>query len=98
MLVLTDQAATAIREIVDGAETGPGSGLRISGAQSQNGDAALEFSVSEGPLEGDEVVEEGGATVFLDEIAAVVLADKTLDIEEHDDHFHFSLGEQEEAI
>jgi hypothetical protein len=26
-----------------------------------------------------------------------VLADKTLDVEEHGDHFHFSLGEQSES-
>jgi len=32
--------------------------------------------------------------VYLDEIAAAVLDDKTLDVETHDDHFHFSLGEQ----
>ena len=44
--------------------------------------------------DGDVVVSEGGATVFLDETAAAVLDDKTLDVESHGDHFHFSLDEQ----
>ena len=32
----------------------------------------------------------------LDEAAAQVLADKTLDVHEHGDHFHFSLEDQSE--
>ena len=39
---------------------------------------------------------EDGAKVFLDEAAAAVLADKTLDVHAHGDHFHFSLEEQPE--
>ncbi|MGH3049119.1 MAG: hypothetical protein ACRDLK_03095 [Gaiellaceae bacterium] len=50
------------------------------------------------PIEGDEVVEEGGAKVFLDGLAATVLDDKTLDAEAHENHFHFSLGEQNEVL
>jgi hypothetical protein len=42
-------------------------------------------------------VSEGGATVFLDETAAAVLADKTLDVHAHGNHFHFSLEEQDGA-
>jgi hypothetical protein len=34
--------------------------------------------------------------VFLDEAAAQALADKTLDVHEHGDHFHFSLEDQSE--
>ncbi len=97
VLVLTEQATTVIRDILEDADAGPESGLRISGTNVGNGDASLEFSVSERPFEGDEVVQDGGATVFLDEIAALVLADKTLDVEAHDDHFHFSLDERAEA-
>ena len=94
MLVLTEQAKHVIKGIV--AEVGPDGGLRIT-ASGNNGDTALDFGVARAPGAGDEVVDDDGAKVFLDEAAAAVLADMTLDVEEHDDHFHFSLGEQSEA-
>jgi iron-sulfur cluster assembly protein len=91
MLVLTDQAKEVIKGIAE--EAGPDAGLRIT-ASGHNGESALDFDVAPAPVHGDEVVEEDGAKVFLDEAAAAALADKTLDVEEHGDHFHFSLGEQ----
>ncbi len=89
------QAAEVIKGIVDESEAGPEGGLRITGTAEEDGEASLEFSVAPGPVEGDEVVEAGGATVFLDEVAASVLEDKKLDVEAHGDHYHFSLGDQE---
>ena len=96
MLVMTDQAREAIRGIVDQAELGDGGGLRISGTSDGNGETALEFELAAGAEAGDETVSAGGATLYLDETAALVLADKTLDVHAHGDHFHFSLEEQEE--
>jgi len=93
MLALTEQAKEVIKGIVD--EVGPEGGLRIT-ASGDNGDTALGFDLAPAPGPGDEVIEEDGAKVFLDEAAATVLADMTLDVEEHGDHFHFSLGEQGE--
>jgi Fe-S cluster assembly iron-binding protein IscA len=95
MLAMTDDAIEAIRGIVEESELGPEAGLRISGANEGNGDTALDFEVAEAAVSGDEVVSEGGATVFLDETAAAVLADKRLDVHAHGDHFHFSLEEQD---
>jgi Fe-S cluster assembly iron-binding protein IscA len=95
MLAMTDDAIEAIRGIVEESELGPEAGLRISGANEGNGDTALDFEVAEAAVSGDEVVSEGGATVFLDETAAAVLADKRLDVHAHGDHFHFSLAEQD---
>ncbi len=92
MLSLTEQAKEVIKGIVE--EVGPEAGLRITASGEGNGDNALDFDLAPAPGEGDEVVEDDGAKVFLDEAAAAVLADKTLDVEEHGDHFHFSLGEQ----
>ena len=92
MLVADRAGEGVIKGIVE--EVGPDGGLRITASGDGNGDSALEFDVAPAPGEGDEVVEEDGAKVFLDEAAAAVLADKTLDVEEHGDHFHFSLGEQ----
>ena len=93
MLVLTEQAKQVIKGIVE--EVGPDGGLRITAAGT-NGDTALGFDLAPAPGPGDEVVEEDGAKVFLDPAAAEVLADKLLDVEEHGDHFHFSLAEQGE--
>jgi iron-sulfur cluster assembly protein len=95
MLSLTEQAKEVIKGIVE--EVGPEGGLRITASGDGNGDTALDFDLAPAPGEGDEVVEDDGAKVFLDEAAAAVLADKTLDVEEHGDHFHFSLGEQRES-
>jgi len=92
MLVLTDQAKEVIKGIVE--EVGPDGGLRITATGQGNGDTALEFDIAEAPDTGDAVVDEDGAKVFLDGAAATALADKTLDVEEHGDHFHFSLAEQ----
>jgi iron-sulfur cluster assembly protein len=91
VLVLTAQAATVIEEILSESDAGPDGGLRISCSTDGNGSAELDFALSDAPADGEEVVRDGGATVFLDEVAAAVLDDKTLDVEAHDDHFHFSL-------
>jgi Fe-S cluster assembly iron-binding protein IscA len=97
VLIMSEQAAAVIEQILAESEAGPEAGLRITGSADGDGNASLEFEVAEGPVEGDEVVREGGAAVFLDLIAAAALDDKTLDVEAHGDHFHFSLGEQDEA-
>jgi Fe-S cluster assembly iron-binding protein IscA len=97
MLALTEQAVEVIRDIVEDAQVGPNGGLRISGATEGNGDTALDFEIAEEAELGDEVVRERGAVVFLDEIAAAVLADKTLDVHAHGDHFHFSLEGRDES-
>ena len=93
MLKITDQAQEAIRGICEDGGAGPDGGLRISGASS-NGETALDFEVVGGAVDGDDVVRDGGAVVFLDETAAAVLADKLLDVHAHGDHFHFSIDEQ----
>jgi Fe-S cluster assembly iron-binding protein IscA len=70
--------------------------MRITGTDDGDG-IELEFAVADRPDEGDEVVTNGGVSVFLDALAADALADRTLDVEAHGDHFHFSLDEQEDA-
>ena len=97
MLKITQQAAEAIRGIVEESDVGPEGGLRISGSNDGNGETGLEFDVAAGAVDGDETIESGGATVFLDPAAAVALADKQLDVHAHGDHFHFSIDEQDAA-
>jgi iron-sulfur cluster assembly protein len=95
VLVLTEGAVAAIRGIMEDGDAGPNGGLRISGSGSGNGDTELEFELASEARDGDQVVREGGAVVFLDEAAAAALDDMTLDVHAHGDHFHFSLEEQE---
>ncbi|HET6944085.1 MAG TPA: hypothetical protein VFI01_01935 [Gaiellaceae bacterium] len=94
MLAMTEQAIQAISGIVEDASVGPSGGLRISGTNEENGGAAFEFEIAEEAQPGDEVVRARGAVVFLDPTASAVLADKTLDVHAHGDHFHFSLADQ----
>jgi iron-sulfur cluster assembly protein len=94
VLTLTEQAVEVIRGICEESQMGPDGGLRISSAGSGNGDSELEFELADSARDGDQVVRENGAVVFLDSAAAAVLDDKTLDVHAHGDHFHFSLDEQ----
>ncbi len=96
MLTMTDRAATVIADILDNAQAGPDGGVRISGSAQPSGEASLEFTLTAEPVEGDEVVREREAVVYLDEIANAVLDDKELDVEAHGDHLHFSLGQQDQ--
>lgn len=90
MLSLTERATTAIEQILGEADAGPEAGLRISHPETGG---ALKLALAPEPAAGDEVVCEGGAKVFLDETATAALDGKTLDIETHEDHFHFTLGD-----
>jgi iron-sulfur cluster assembly protein len=94
VLALTDSAKDAVRQMVEAEEAPEGSGLRIAAAPSEGGDAALSLELTTAPEEGDEVVEEDGARVFLDPGAASLLDDKLLDATEHDDHVHLTVQDQ----
>jgi iron-sulfur cluster assembly protein len=77
MLTLTDSAASAIRSLTSQEDLPEETGLRIM----KQGDGATSFqlALTEGPEAGDQVVEEGGARVFVEAEAAVILDDKALD-------------------
>jgi Fe-S cluster assembly iron-binding protein IscA len=93
MLTLTAEAVEAIRAMTEDGDVGPNGGLRISAADVEDGEVELEFDLAPEPSVGDEVVREGGASVFLDQTAADVLADKTLDVHAHGDHVHFTIDD-----
>jgi Fe-S cluster assembly iron-binding protein IscA len=93
MLRITEQAREAIAAICAEGGAGAEGGLRISAAGS-NGETALEFELADVAAEGDEVVRDGDAVLFLDPTASAMLADKMLDVHAHGDHFHFSIDEQ----
>jgi iron-sulfur cluster assembly protein len=96
MLTITSNAAEAIRTIVESSDVPEQGGIRISIAQQNGAQASLELTISPAPMEGDEVLEEKGAHVFLDEMAVVALEDKSLDAEIEGDQISFGIVEGDE--
>lgn len=94
MLTLTETAQDVVRQLVETENAPEGSGLRIAAEPTAGGDASLSLELAAGPAEGDEVVAEGVARVFLEPTAASLLGDKVLDATDHDDHVHFTVAEQ----
>jgi Fe-S cluster assembly iron-binding protein IscA len=77
MLTLTDGAVSAIRSLTSQPEVPAQTGLRILAPGEER--ASFQLALAEGPAAGDQVVEEGGARVFVEPAAAAVLQDKALD-------------------
>lgn len=82
MLTLTDNAVTAIRALTSQPELPDESGLRIM-AQGEEA-PSFQLALAARPVEGDEVIESGGARVFVEHTAAAALSDKALDAEVDD--------------
>lgn len=77
MLTLTENATAIVNEIT----TQPGlteeAGLRITSAPTP--EPSFEVTAAAQGEPGDQIVEQGGATVYLDSAAAELLDDKVLD-------------------
>jgi iron-sulfur cluster assembly protein len=67
--------------------------LRVTAEEEDDG-VELQIDEASAPQDGDEVVERDGARVFLDPLAAEVLADQVLGVHAHGDHFHFTFEDQ----
>jgi Fe-S cluster assembly iron-binding protein IscA len=76
MLTVTAQAAQAINDLVS---ERPDAGLRISSQSSDSSGLRLELTLTTGPAPEDQVIDEHGSRVFVDEQVAELLSDKTLD-------------------
>ena len=96
MLALTDNATDAIERILTAPGVPTGAGIRIApGTAVSDGGAAtneLQLSVAEEPAIGDEVIEEQGARVFVEDTVSGYLDDKKLEAEVIDERVLFSLG------
>jgi Fe-S cluster assembly iron-binding protein IscA len=77
MVILTEQAAAAVKALTQQPDLPVGAGLRI--AADQSGANQLALRVEEGPGPGDAVVESHGAMVFLDQTASAALDHMALD-------------------
>lgn len=101
MLALTEEATTTIEEILAEPGVPEGSGVRIATtlpAMDPAGNAAaatgLQVGLAESPDTNDEVIEEGGARVFVEDTAAMLLDDKVLDADRSGEQVRFSIANQ----
>lgn len=91
MLTLTENASIIVKEVAaqGGAEV---AALRIAAAGQEGG---LSVSPAAQAEPGDQVVEQAGATVYLEEQAAQLLDDKVLDAGvDEAGNVQFALGQQ----
>ena len=94
MLALTEAAKDAVRDMVASEAAPEGAGLRIAAEPGGDGEASLSIDVAAAPADGDAVLDEDGARVFLEPTAAELLDDMVLDVEPHGDHVHFTIDAQ----
>ena len=96
MLVLTEAAAEVVKSVTDTPQAPDGTGLRITqSAPDPDSGTGLELAAAAEPGADDQVVETGGARVFLDQRAAAYLDDKVLDAEvDTQGKVRFTLGVQ----
>ena len=82
MLTLTDNAQVAIRTLTEAVDEPGDAGIRIATAPGTDGSSPeLALAVVPEPAPGDQVVDEGGARVYLDATAARMLEEETLDVQ-----------------
>lgn len=93
MLTLTPTASTVIENLVSREADPNTAGLRIDAGGPESTEFAV--AVAPEPAEGDQVVENGAARVFLETNASVALADKVLDAQVGEDgNVRFAIGTQ----
>jgi Fe-S cluster assembly iron-binding protein IscA len=94
MLTITEGAGAAIKNLTDRRATPDDAGLRISTADEGTGNLKAELTPAPEPM--DQLVEESGGRVFLEEGAAVALSDKVLDAQlDVDGSVRFAVSEQQ---
>lgn len=98
MLTLTPPAVQAVTAMAMAAGSPDTGGLRIAhdaGPEERTDAADLKAEFVGNPADGDEVVLQDGARIYLEPDAAVYLTDKVLDGEvDEEGRVHFALGQQ----
>jgi iron-sulfur cluster assembly protein len=82
VLTLTNNAALVITSITDRPEVPTGAGLRISADTDDMN--SLNLAVAAQPTDGDKVMEDHGARIFLEPTAHTLLNDMVLDADVDD--------------
>lgn len=91
MLSITETAQTAIRSLSEQAGLPETGGVRLALDENQSG---LQMSLAPEPAEGDEVVEDAGARVFMPAETATLLETQELDAAATPEGTGFSLRAQ----
>ena len=91
MLHMTETAAEAVRHLAADSGMEPEPGVRIAPGEPTATGTPLELSLAPGPESNDQTVEEGGATVYVEEELAQFLDDKVLDASVEDGRVRFRL-------
>jgi Fe-S cluster assembly iron-binding protein IscA len=97
MLALTNSATEAIESILSAPGLPDGAGIRIAATAPESGEAmatSLRVSVAEAPDEHDQVIEEQGARVFVDDAVVDYLDHKLLDVAVGGDGVAFAIDDQ----
>jgi iron-sulfur cluster assembly protein len=91
VLTISPAASEAIKGLVAASDLPESAGIRISNRP--EGPGTFELTLAPEPGEADEVVEQQGATVFLEDQVAQLLDDKTLDAQTQGEQVAFTLVE-----
>jgi len=99
VLTLTPDATEAIEQILEAPGTPEGAGIRIAllAPATNSGSpapGALQVTVAGEPEVGDEVIDEAGARVFVQDAVAPLLDEKQLDADVVEEQVRFSLGDR----
>jgi iron-sulfur cluster assembly protein len=89
VLAISPAASEAIKDLVAASDLPENAGVRISGHPQRSG--SFDLSLTSEAAEADEVVEERGATVFVDDQIAQLLYDKTLDAHTEGEQVAFTI-------
>jgi Fe-S cluster assembly iron-binding protein IscA len=87
MLTLSESAVQAVDRLLRSPEIPDDAGLRIRPA----GESQLTIEIASEPAPGDQVIEDGGARVFVDSEAAPMLDNAELDARMENDQVAFGL-------
>lgn len=93
MLALTENAVEAIEGILNAPSVPEGAGVRIAPTAELDSDGAqLQITLAGEPTDSDEVIDDGGARVFVDGAATDFLEDKLLDASIVGQEVRFMIG------
>jgi iron-sulfur cluster assembly protein len=92
MLTLTDHAQNAVRNLTQDPQIPEGAGLRIT-----PGSEGLELALVAEPVDGDALIDDGGARVFVEPEVAQLLDTETLDAQVEDGQVSFFLASSDAA-
>lgn len=88
MLTLSPSAVQAVDSLLEGPEIPDAAGLRIGAS----GESQFTLELAAEPAPDDQVIEEGGARVFVDAAAAPILDDVVLDARTDGEQVAFALA------